>query len=206
MYGFNWSAGTEIGRSLIPQRFGGSMKSIARVFATALFAAAMAAAPVLAQTVTIDYDHTVNFLKFRTYTWDKVHATDPTVEDRITIALNRDMTGRYMTEVAKGGDVTIAAVEATQDKQEFTTFYNSLGDFTWQRGWGSAGFLDAQASLNDVPLDTLIVDMYDTKTHKLLWRGTVTESVASSQDKNDQKIDRAVTLLISKYPPKYKKS
>jgi hypothetical protein len=206
MYGLNWSAGTEIGRSLIPQRFGGSMKSIARVFATALFAAAMAAAPVLAQTVTIDYDHTVNFLKFRTYTWDKVHATDPTVEDRITIALNRDMTGRYMTEVAKGGDVTIAAVEATQDKQEFTTFYNSLGDFTWQRGWGSAGFLDAQASLNDVPLDTLIVDMYDTKTHKLLWRGTVTESVASSQDKNDQKIDRAVTLLISKYPPKYKKS
>ncbi len=182
------------------------MKSIARVFATALFAAAMAAAPVLAQTVTIDYDHTVNFLKFRTYTWDKVHATDPTVEDRITIALNRDMTGRYMTEVAKGGDVTITAVEATQDKQEFTTFYNSLGDFTWQRGWGSAGFLDAQASLNDVPLDTLIVDMYDTKTHKLLWRGTVTESVASSQDKNDQKIDRAVTLLISKYPPKYKKS
>ena len=48
--------------------------------------------------------------------------------------------------------------------------------------------------------------MYDTKTHKLLWRGTVTETVASSQDKNDQKIDRAVTLLIGKYPPKFKKS
>jgi len=29
--------------------------------------------------------------------------------------------------------------------------------------------------------------------------------VATSEDKNDQKIDKAVTLLIGKYPPKYKK-
>lgn len=182
------------------------MKSLARVLATAVVGTAIATAPVLAQTVTIDYDHSVNFLKFKTYSWEKVHATDPSVEDRITIALNRDMAGRYMTEVPKGGDVSITAVEATQDKQEFTNFYNSLGDFTWQRGWGSAGFLDSPATLQDVPLDTLIIDMYDTKTHKLLWRGTVTETVGSSEDKKDQKIDRAVTLLIGKYPPKYKKS
>jgi hypothetical protein len=181
------------------------MKSFARALATALVGTAIATAPVLAQTVSIDYDHAVNFLKFKTYTWEKVHATDPSVEDRITIALNRDMAGRYMTEVPKGGDVSITAVEATQDKQEFTNFYSSLSNYTWQRGWGSAGFLDSPATLQDVPLDTLIVDMYDTKTHKLLWRGTVTETVAASEDKNDQKIDRAVTLLIGKYPPKYKK-
>ena len=181
------------------------MISITKTLAFGLFAVAMAGAPILAQTVTIDYDHTVNFLKFKTYTWEKVHATDPSVEDRITIALNRDMGGRYMSEVSKGGDVTIAAVEATQDKQEFSTFYGSLGDFAWQRPWGGAGFMDSQATLNDIPLDTLIIDMYDPKTHKLLWRGTVTEPVVKSEDKNDQKIDKAVTLLIGKYPPKYKK-
>jgi hypothetical protein len=47
--------------------------------------------------------------------------------------------------------------------------------------------------------------MYDTKTHQLLWRGAVTEPVTTSEDKNDRTIDHAVTLLISKYPPKYKK-
>jgi hypothetical protein len=181
------------------------MRYIAKSLATALFAVAMAGAPIMAQTVTIDYDHTVNFLKFKTYTWGKVHATDPSVEGRITIALNRDMSGRYMSEVSKDGDVTITAVEATQDKQEFSTFYDSLGDFAWQRPWGTAGFLDSQATLSDVPLDTLVVDMYDTKTHKLLWRGIVTEPVVKSEDKNDQKIDKAVTQLISKYPPKFKK-
>ena len=181
------------------------MKSIARVLATALFGTAMATTPLLAQTVTIDYDHSVNFLKFKTYTWQKLHATDPSVEDRINIALKRDMEGRYMTEVTSGGDVTITAVEATQDKQEFASFYNSLGDFAWQHVSGATGFLDSGTALQDVPLDTLIIDIYNPTTHQLLWRGAVTEPVAKSEDKNDRTIDHAVTLLISKYPPKYKK-
>jgi len=189
----------------IPQILEAQMRSIANMLATVLFGAAVAGAPLMAQTVTIDYDHTVNFAKFKTFTWDKVHATDPTVESRITIAANRDLAGRYMTEAGSGGDVTLTAVEATQDKQEFGSFYDGLGGFTWQRGWGSAGFMDNAATLGDIPVDTLVLDMYDTKTHKLLWRGTVTEPEAGSSDKNDQKIDRAITLLIGKYPPKYKK-
>jgi hypothetical protein len=180
------------------------MRTTMKVLAAAFFGVTLSVVPIVAQTVTIDYDHTINFNKFKTYTWDKVHATDPSVEQRVTIAVNRDMGGRYMTETSKNGDVTITAVEATKDKQEFTDFYNSLGDFSWQRPWGS-GFMDSQATLQDIPVDTLVLDMYDTKTHKLLWRGTVTEPVASSTDKNDQKIDKAVTLLISKYPPKFKK-
>lgn len=183
------------------------MRSIVKLLANVSFGVVLAGAPLMsmAQTVTIDYDHTVNFLKFKTYTWDKVHATDPGVEDRITIATNRDLSQRYMTEVDSGSDVTITAVEATQDKAEFSTFYDGLGGFTWQRGWGAGGFMDNAAGLGDIPVDTLVLDMYDTKTHKLLWRGTVTEAVAGSEDKNDQKMDKAVTLLIGKYPPKYKK-
>lgn len=181
-----------------------SMKFFARVLTGVLFGTAMMGAAASAQTVTIDYDHTVNFLKFKTYTWEKVHATDPTVEDRITIALDRDMAGRYMTPVGKGGDVTVTAVDATQDKQEFADFYASLSDQTWQRPWGS-GFMDTQATLADVPLNTLVIDIYDGKTHKLLWRGTVTEPEAKSEDKNERTIDKAVTELIGKYPPKYKK-
>jgi hypothetical protein len=110
-----------------------------------------------------------------------------------------------MTEVASGGDVTITAVDATQDKAEFINFYRSLSGFDWQHVSGASGFLDSGTALQDVPLDTLIIDIYNPKTHQLLWRGAVTEPVAKSEDKNDRTIDHAVTLLISKYPPKYKK-
>ena len=180
------------------------MKSIAKFIAAGIFGVALFAASAPAQTVTIDYDHTVNFLKFKTFTWTKLHATDPSVEDRITIAFNRDMAGRYMSE-SDHGDLLITAVDATHDAQEFGTFYDSLGsDYSWQRPWAS-GFMDSQAGLSDIPVNTLIIDMYDGKTHKLLWRGTVTEALAGSTDKKDNAIDRAVTDLISKYPPKYKK-
>ncbi|HEY4380832.1 MAG TPA: DUF4136 domain-containing protein [Acidobacteriaceae bacterium] len=182
------------------------MKSLVRHFAVAIFCAATLGAPVVAQTVTIDYDHSVDFLKFKTYTWGKIHATNPDVESRLTLAANRDMKGRYMTEVAKDSDVTLAAVVATQDKQEVSTFYDSLGDFPWQRTWGSSGFLDSQATLSDVPLYTLVLDMYDTKSHKLLWRGTITVPAADATSKEaDQKFDKAITQLIGKYPPKFKK-
>ena len=83
-----------------------------------------------------------------------------------------------------------------------------MSDISWQRGWGSGGFLDNAATVKDVPLNTLVMDMYDTKTHKLLWRGTVTEPtiVTGSEDKKDNAIDKEVNLLISKYPPKLTKS
>jgi hypothetical protein len=181
------------------------MRSIAQRLAAALFLTAIAAAPALAQTPTIDYDHSVNFLKFKTYTWQKVHATDPSVEERITLAVKRDMEGRYMTEVASGGDVTITAVEATQSRSEFVSFYNSLDGFVWQSVAGVGGFLDAGTTVGEVALGTVIIDIYDAHTHRLLWRGAVTEPVATGQDKNDRTIDHAVTVLIGKYPPPYKK-
>ena len=182
-----------------------TLTSIAQRLAATLFVTVIAAAPALAQTPTIDYDHSVNFLKFKTYTWQKVHATDPSVEERITLAVKRDMEGRYMTEVAKGGDVTITAVEAAQSRAELVSFYNSLDGFVWQSAAGVGGFLDAWTTVGEVPLGTLIIDIYDVHTHRLLWRGAITEPVVADQDKNDRTIDHAVTVLIGKYPPPFKK-
>ncbi len=181
------------------------MKLFRKLMAIGFAVAALAAAPLRAQTANIDYDHTVNFLKFKTYTWGKVQATDPGVESRITIALNRDMGGRYMTEVPKNGDVTFTAVEVSQDQKGYGTFYDSLSDWTWQRGWGSAGFMDSQMGIADIPVNTLVIDMYDTSSHKLLWRGTIAAPLEGSADKMANQIDKAVTTLIGKYPPKYKK-
>lgn len=183
------------------------MKSIARILTTALFGVVFAGAPMLAQTVTINYDHSVNFLKFKTYTWAGVHATDPNVESRLTIALNRDMASRYMTQGGKNSDVTVTAVQATGNTKEYTDFYAGLDNLVWQQVAGGSGFLSTLATLQDVPLNTLIIDMYNTKTHALIWRGAVTNSapVTGSEDKKANAIDKEVGMLIGKYPPKYVK-
>jgi hypothetical protein len=182
------------------------MKRIAVRLATAVFGLALSGVAAAAQpNITIDYDHSINFENFHTYTWASVHATEPAVEQRVSIAANRSLAGRYMKEAGKDADVTMTAIEAGKDPQEYASFYSGLTDWTWQRGW-TRGFLDTAAAPENTPLHTLVIDMYDTKSHKLLWRGAITlPADQATGSEADRKFDKAVTELIGKYPPKYKK-
>ena len=85
-------------------------------------------------------------------------------------------------------------------------FYVALSGFNWQCGWGGGGFLDSPAKIQEVPLGALVVDFYDTKTHKLLWRGLAPNAVVKNGDKYEQKTDKAVNDMVGKFPPKYVKA
>ena len=183
------------------------MRFIAKTLATALFGALIAGAPAaVAQATSIDYDHTINFLKYRSYTLQKVHATDPGVESRLTIALDRDLQARYLHPADSNPDIIVGVAEANQDTHEYGTFYDGLSGLSWQRGWGSGGFLDATATVQDIPAGTLVLDMWDGKTKKLIWRGMITEPAEVTSNKEaDQKMDKALGQLLAQFPPKFKK-
>ena len=182
------------------------MRFFAKMLAAALFCGTViAGTSAMAQAAKVEYDPSVNFAKYKSYTLQKVHATDPSVEGAITIAVDRDLANRYLHPDAKNGDLIIAVVEATKDVQEYATFYDGLGGLSWQRGWGSGGFLDSTATLADIPVGSLILDMWDRKTQKLIWRGTLDETLTKSTDKNDQRMDKAVGQLVAQFPPKFKK-
>ena len=179
------------------------MKFLAKLLVAASFGTVIAGTAAMAQAVNVDFDHSINFIKYKSYTLQKVHATDPNVEQAITIAVDRDLANRYLHPDSKG-ELIIAVVEATQDKQEYATFYDGLGGLAWQRGWGS-GFMDTAATPQDIPTGTLIIDMWDRKTQKLIWRGTITEDQTGSEDKKGEKMDKAVGQLVGQFPPKSKK-
>ncbi len=167
-----------------------------------LAVALFAAVPAHAQAVSADYDQSVNFLKYKTYTVQKIHATDPGVENRLVIALDRDLQERYLHSNSANPDLIIAVVESNRDPAEYTNFYAGLGGLSWERGWGS-GFMDGTSMVGDIKPGTLVLDMWDHKSGKLVWRGTITEpdSVTSSKEA-DQKLDKAVGQLLAKFPPK----
>jgi hypothetical protein len=182
------------------------MTSFAKMLATALFGTVIAGAPAVAQAVNVDYDHTINFLKFKSYHVQKVHATDPAVESRLIIAIARDLQARYLHNEDKDPDLIIAVVESNQNQQEYSSFYDGLAGLSWERGWGPGGFLDGQATVKDIPVGTLVFNIWDGKTKKLIWRGAITEPASVLSDKEaDQKMDKAVGQLLDKFPPKYKK-
>jgi hypothetical protein len=51
---------------------------------------------------------------------------------------------------------------------------------------------------------TLVVDVFDTATKKLIWRATATDAVSDNPDKNEMKLEKAVEEMFSHFPPKSK--
>jgi hypothetical protein len=175
--------------------------SIAKILGIALFASTLGVAAGHAQVASIDFDHAINFYKFRSFSMDRIHATDPLVEQRIIVAIERDLKAAPMQEDAKGGDLIVTACEAALDKEECGSFYNDPASRDWKRGWGTGGFSETSPTV-EVPAGTLVVDMYDRKTNKLVWRGMIAQPTDGSSGKNDQRMDKAVNSLLGKFPPK----
>jgi hypothetical protein len=108
--------------------------------------------------------------------------------------------------IQSGGGLSVTAIETTKDQQEYNTFYDGLGGagFGW-RGWGGGwggGIGDSSTTVTNVPVGTLLVDLYDRKTQQLVWRGSSHENLSSNPERNTSTLDKAVNKMFVKYPPK----
>jgi hypothetical protein len=48
---------------------------------------------------------------------------------------------------------------------------------------------------------TLVVDIFEPQTKQLLWRGTDTDALTGSPEKNSQKLSKDVASMFKKFPP-----
>jgi len=139
-----------------------------------LFASALSA-----QHMKTHYDRSANFAQYKTYSWEQVETRDPLDVDRIKSAVNAALAAKGWTRVESGGDVWIVAIE---------------GGCRW-RGFGAFG-----PTTDRYEDRTLTVDL-ETKTKKLLWRGSSTDRLSHNSDKNIKNLDKGVEKLFKKFPP-----
>ncbi|MGD0796501.1 MAG: DUF4136 domain-containing protein [Acidobacteriaceae bacterium] len=189
------------------------MNSLAKLVGSAALGAMLVGAPLLAQDISIDYDHNFKFNTTKSYSWGKVETSDPLVEARVTGAIDRVLQGYGFKESVKNkkGDVIVTAVEANASPG-YTRFYRGLTLVDWHRGWGTGGFADGVTSLRQVHGGTLVVDLYDGATGKLIWRGTAASEMPPSAGDTGQpklgyntldvaKVDKTVNAMFANYPP-----
>ena len=171
-----------------------------------VLALAASAIPLVAQQVTTDYDHSVDFSQFHTYSFGKIRTSNPLDEQRIRDEVSKQLNARGWQMVPSGGDVTIHAIGGVKTQQEYTTFYDGLGGggFGWRRGWGGGGFGDSFTNVNQIPIGTLVIDLYATGTHKLLFRGTASDQLSNNAEKNTKELDKAIDKIFQKLPQKSK--
>jgi hypothetical protein len=154
-----------------------------------------------AQQVKTDYDRSAEFGQYRTYSWEKIQTQNPLWVDRIKTAVNAALAEKGLTPVESGGDVSIVAMEMTQTHRTLNTYYDGFGG-GWR--WGG-GFGDATTTVDTYKVGTLVVDMFDTHSKKLVWRGSASDTLSDKSDKNIKNLDKSAQKMFEHFPPEPKK-
>ena len=153
---------------------------------------------VFGAEVHTDYDHSADFTKYKTYSWINIKAGDPLWTDRIARAIDSELAAKGWSKVDAGGDAGVAAFGSTREQPILRTFYDSFGG-----GWYWTGFGDGMATttVENIPIGTLVVDIFDGHTKKLIWRGTASDALSSKPEKNEKKLEKAVEQMFKHFPP-----
>jgi Domain of unknown function (DUF4136) len=164
--------------------------------ALALVLAPGAALAQDAKDVKLDYDHDVDFSRYKTFGWSVAQqpAKNAANHVRITRAVEEGMTAKGLTKDAAGApDVFLMYTARVGDTVKVT---GRPGGSSWD-----STNLRTMVDLNKIREGTLVLEMYDAHTKEVVWRGVATE-VGVQADEIEESIRAAVKKLLDAYPPR----
>ena len=161
--------------------------------------AIVSAAASLAGPVKTDYDRKADFSRYKTYSWGNVHTEDPLWAERIKGTVDAALAKKGWTKVASGGDISVMAMEMTDEHRTLNTYYDGFGG-GWNWRWG--GELGVATTVEEpYTVGTLVVDLFDTNTRMLVWRGSASGTLSSKSGKNIRILGKAVQRMFDHFPP-----
>jgi hypothetical protein len=176
---------------------------------------------VFAQQVNIDFDRDADFTKYKTYAYQVCHRVEnPLVDKRIVKELESRIAMKGLIRAEADADVNVTYHSSISE--EFVVDTNTWG-YGFGSGWywghgggysghgggylghGARGPISSTTTVRKYTRGTLIVDIWDTRTKQLIWRGTATDSVSENPEKNEKNLKTAMEKMFRKYPPAKKK-
>jgi hypothetical protein len=164
---------------------------------------------LLAQDVSRDWDKTYNFANVKTFaikigtSWGNQLSEKKVLTDMAEALVEK---GWKQVDAETAANVVVVVHGATQQKQTLNTFYSGMGGYGYgYHGMGGMGMGSATTTVSEYVVGTLVVDMFDTKTKNLLFRGTASDELNKDPKKNEKKIDKAAQKLFKDFPQKDKK-
>jgi hypothetical protein len=146
-----------------------------------------------------DYD----FSKIRTYyaaivtQWGN-EMSEKQVLTQIESALDAKGWQRAPEDAA---DARVAIHGATETQKELNTFYNGWGGWGYSRwGYGGTGGTST-TTVSEFRQGTLVVDIFDTASKQLVFRGTATDELSDKHEKNVAKVEKATKKMFKDFPP-----
>ena len=153
----------------------------------------------LAQSVTVDFDKSADFSRFRTYAWAPgTNVPDELNHKRIIRAVEDQLTAKGLTKVDRQNrpDVLVAYHASFDRDLQITGFGGGL-PYRW--GGGSVS-----ARAETIVKGTVVVDLVDAVSQAIVWRATATHDLdlGADAEKRDRNITRTSAKMFKNYPPK----
>src|SRR5690349_7183268 len=126
---------------------------------------------VQAQKTSAAFDEKVDFSNIKTYAFDKEGARNPYVNALIVEAIERELTARGLTKVNADADLKVSYLAATVPNLQVQSvpFYHVVNP-------AYSGMVGSSTmNMWDVTTGTLVIDLWDLKTDRVIFRGTITE-------------------------------
>lgn len=180
------------------------MKTIRLITSIAAIAFLFLVSGAFAQDVKVDYDHSFNFSPVKTFSikigtpWG-----NPLTEQRVLDTFEQALIKTGWTKADEASaDVTVLIHGATQQKRDINTFYSGYGGYGYY-GWG--GMSSARTTVNEYKVGTLVLDIFNAKDKKLVFRGVAQDELSDKPEKNTKKIDKSAEKMFKNFPPGSKK-
>ena len=156
-----------------------------------------------AQKVTVDYDKSVNFSNYKTYTWSEGKgARNPIVNQMIIDAVDRELAAKGITKTDTNPDVRFSFFAAAGFNLQVAqpSWTNALAPMIYSG-------VNANGLMWDVTTGTLLLDAFDNKTNQMVWRGFAKDTLSHAPSANAaadaKKVEKLVKKVISKMFQKF---
>ncbi len=153
----------------------------------------MVPALAIAACVTVNLDTKADFSQYKTYSWGNCSVEGhPLVEVRIIAALEENLSARGLKKVEDQGDIRVA-------------YHGSTRKDITADGWGYApgpGWQPTRREKGFYEVGTLVVDLVDGASGRLVWRGVAPNTLVDDPWKHEKKINKAAERMFALYPVK----
>jgi len=168
--------------------------SMKKVFILSLLTVGAASA----QKITVEFDQSVDFSRYKTFAIrdGQLNSKSPAlnselVKKRIDADIERDLTAKGLAIVSGKSDLNVRYRFGSARRAEIERY---------PAGWRGLGTRVVRVPYTE---GTLVIDLRDTTTRSLVWRG-ITSEEKSDASKIEGKLDDMVRKAFEKYPPKQK--
>ncbi len=157
-----------------------------------------------AQKVTVSFDKSINFSNYKTFAWSvgTGDARNPLVGKMIRDGVERELNARGLTRVESDPDLRFSFMAASG-------FNLQVKQPSWSTEAGvilNSGVY-ANGVMWDVSTGTLLLDAFDNKTDRMVWRGfakdTLPRAPSSDMVADAKKVEKTVNKVISKMFKKF---